>query len=157
MKRMVDIKVVLDSQCPDPKVTIRARERNEQVVHIIEAIETVSENDYPVIPGFDEGSAVLLSQRDIIRVYTDGRKIVLQTQEHVYTTNKTLAQLEELLNPGRFVRISKSEIANLYMVRRFDFNNAGTIGITYENGDVSWVARSRVKQIKELLKKDLPY
>ena len=58
----------------------------------------------------------------------------------------------ELMNPKRFLRISRSEIVNMYKVDRFDINIAGTIGIEFENGQKSWAARSRVKAIKEMIK-----
>ena len=77
---------------------------------------------------------------------------MIQTSDGLYTCGRTLSDLEGMLNPERFVRISQSEITNLYKVSAFDFDRAGTIGITYENGEISWVSRSRVRQIKSILK-----
>jgi DNA-binding LytR/AlgR family response regulator len=59
-----------------------------------------------------------------------------------------------MLNPDRFLRISQSEIINLYKARCFKFDRAGTINIELENGDVTWVSRSRVKAIKNLIKNE---
>ncbi len=152
MTHMVDIDVILDEKYTDPKVTIYTKNRNSQVESIIEAIEKASENEFPMIPASDGRNTALLSQRDIIRVYTQGRKIMIRTTDKEYTANRTLSGIEELLNPDRFLRISQSEIINLYKVKCFDINTAGTIGIEFENGDRSWAARSRVKAIKDLLR-----
>lgn len=152
MKTMVDIEVVLDESCTEPQVTIRTREKTEQVENIICAIERVSENDFPMIPAYLDNKLEFVSQRDIIRAYTEGRKVLLQTVENIYTVRKTLFGLKEDLNNKRFLRISRSEIINLYKVKGFDVNLLGTIGVEFEDGTRSWVSRSRVKAVKEMLK-----
>ena len=155
MRKMVDVEVILDGSRTDPKVTIYTKEKNARVDSIIDAVEKAAESDYPMIPGIDAERIELLSQRDIIRVFTEGRKIFLQTEGKVYIVNRTLASLEEVLNKDRFLRISQSEIINLYKVKCFDINTAGTIGIIFENGERTWAARSRVKAIKDMIKKSI--
>ena len=152
MRNMVDIDVVLDEKYVDPKVTIQTKEKTEQVENIIYAIENVSGSDFPVIPAYVGEKIELISQRDIFRAYTQGRRVMIQTGDETYTIKKSLSSLEEDLNPKRFLRISRSEIVNMYKVDRFDINIAGTIGIEFENGQKSWAARSRVKAIKDMIK-----
>ncbi len=154
MKDMVEIEVVLDDRYTDPLVTIRTRSNTQQVENIICAIEDASHSDYPQIAVVKDDVVMFVSQRDIVRVHTEGRKTVIQTEEDVYTVKRTLAGLEDVLNPTRFIRISQSEIINLYRVRSFDFNLAGTIGVEFDCGIKSWVSRSRVKQIKTILKQN---
>ena len=155
MKDMVEIEVVLDERYADPYVTIRTRSNTQQVENIICAVEDASHNDFPQIAATKDETVVLVSQRDIIRVHTEGRRIVIQTADEKYTVKRTLAGLEDVLNPARFMRISQSEIINLYKVKNFDFNLAGTIGVEFDCGIKSWVSRSRVKQIKALLKQNI--
>ena len=154
MKDMVEIEVVLDERYTDPLVTIRTRSNTQQVENIICAIEDASHSDYPQIAVVKDDVVRFVSQRDIVRVHTEGRKTVIQTEEDVYTVKRTLAGLEDVLNPTRFIRISQSEIINLYRVRSFDFNLAGTIGVEFDCGIKSWASRSRVKQIKTILKQN---
>ncbi len=151
MKNMVDIDVVIDEAFVDPQVTIRTREKNEQVENIIYAIENASENDFPMVPAYSDERIELLSQRDILRAFTQGRKVMVQTDDGIFSVKKSLSSLEEILNPGRFLRISQSEIINLYKVKCFDINMAGTIGVIFDNGTKSWAARSRVKAVKDFL------
>ena len=155
MKDMVEIEVVLDERYIDPFVTIRTRSNTQEVENIICAIEDASHSDFPQIAASKDEAVVFVSQRDIVRVHTEGRRIVIQTEDEVYTVKRTLAGLEDVLNPARFVRISQSEIINLYKVKSFDFNLAGTIGVEFDCGIKSWVSRSRVKQIKALLKQSI--
>ena len=154
MKDMVEIEVVLDERYVDPFVTIKTRSNTQQVENIICAIEDASQSDFPQIAAEKDDAVVFVSQRDIVRVHTEGRKIVIQTEDEIYTVKRTLAGLEDVLNPARFLRISQSEIINLYKVKSFDFNLAGTIGVEFDCGIKSWVSRSRVKQIKALLKQN---
>ena len=153
MKSMVDIEVVIDENYANPEVSIRTKARTTQVENIIMAIENVSENDFPMIPANIGNKIELISQRDIVRVFTEGRKISIQTDDETFSTNKTLSNIEDMLNPERFLRISQSEIINLYKVKQFDIDIAGTIGIEFDNGTKSWASRSRVKAIKEMLRK----
>lgn len=152
MNNMVDIEVVIDEDYPDPKVTIRAKEKNTQVENIIYAIENVSENDFPQIPAAGDDGLILLSQRDIIRAFTDNRRILIQTDEGIFMYRRSLSALEEALNPGRFIRISQSEIINIYKVKRFDINIAGTIGVEFDNGEKSWASRSCVRSLKKIIR-----
>ena len=152
MRSMVDIDIILDEKYADPKVTIQTKERTQQVENIVGAIEDVSENAYPFIIGYVDDIMHLVSQRDIIRVYTQDRKVIVHTLDKSYISRKPLSRVEETLNPNRFIRISQSEIINLHKVKSFDINMAGTIGVEFDDGTKSWVARSRVKSIKNFLK-----
>jgi len=151
MRNMVDIDVVIDARYTDPKVTIQAKEKSKQVESIIYAIENASENDFPLITAVNGDGLEFISQRDIVRAYTLGRKVMIETEDITYTVRKSLSRLEEDLNPSRFIRISQSEIINIYKVKCFDINIAGTIGVEFENGTKSWASRSCVKAIKELI------
>ena len=153
MRNMVDIELVPDEKFIEPKITIRTKERSEQIENIIHAIENAANNAFPAIPAHsDEERLELLSQRDVIRAYTQGRKVLVQTESGIYSIRRSLSALEEDLDPVRFLRISQSEIINLNKAKCFDINTAGTIGIEFYNGAKSWASRSRVKAIKELLK-----
>ena len=152
MRSMVDIEVVIDDNYVNPEVSIKTKARTSQVENIIMAIENVSENDFPMIPANVGNKIELISQRDIVRVFTEGRKISIQTDDVTFSTNKTLSNIEDMLNPERFLRISQSEIINLYKVKQFDIDIAGTIGIEFDNGTKSWASRSRVRVIKDKLR-----
>lgn len=153
MKNMIDIDVVLDEDYTDPKVTIQTKAKTEQVARIIEAIDEASDSSFPVVMGYRGDELVMVSQRDIVRVYITNRRILIQTDKELLVSKKSLTALEEILNAERFLRISQSEIVNLYKVQKFDFTSIGTIGVEFESGNKSWVSRSRVKALRSMLKK----
>lgn len=150
MTGMVDFEVVIDERYPDPKVTIHTKKRTEFVEKIIGAIEGLSAAEYPFIAGHREGEIELISQRDIVRVRTEGRRIVCDTDEASFVVRRTLSAVEEDLDSERFCRISQSEIINLYKVKCFDVNAVGTIIVEFDNGIRSWVARRYIKTIRAI-------
>ena len=62
-----------------------------------------------------------------------------------------LYELEELLSPSRFARISNGEIVNLKAVTALDLSLTGTIQMTLTGGVVTYVSRRYVKKIKQTL------
>ena len=154
MNKIVDIEVILDDRFADPKITIQTKEKSKLVEDIIEAVENISGNDFPNIPGLTGDKVEYISQREIVRVYTSGRKLIIQTDDSAYFSTKTLSNIEAVLNPDRFIRISQSEIVNMRKVKQFEMKLVGTIGLEFENGEKTWVSRSSVKTVKAFLKKN---
>ncbi len=153
MSDLLDIKLVIDKDCPKLNVLITSKERNEDVEGVIAAIQGYANKRIPMIPAYFKDSVVMLPQRQIIRIFIDNRKVVVHTENHSYEVRKNLRELEEMLDSNRFVRISQSEILNLRKVKSFDFSAVGTIGVVLENGETTWVARRRVKDVKKALER----
>ena len=151
MSDLVDIKLIIDKEWPKLTVFIKNNERNEDVEGIIAAVQSYSEKKVPMIAAYFKGSLVMLPQRKIIRFFVDNRKVMVQTSERTYETKKPLYEIEEVLDKKRFVRISQSETINIRRVKNFDFSAAGTIGVELENGESTWVARRRMKDVRALL------
>ena len=151
MKNTAEIRIQIDPSCSDPVILIRTARKTQEVDHIVHAIENSLNDEYPLIVCQRDGMTELLSQRDIIRVYVEARKVRICTENEVYESNKTLSFLEQLLNPDRFIRISRFEIANIRKITSFDFSTAGTVYIRFENGSVTWAARRCVRSIQQAL------
>lgn len=151
MKNTIDIDVQIDPACADPKVIIRTSGMTPAIDSLIQAIENASESAYPMVTAYAGDALVLLSQREIVRVYAESRKTVVCTERGGFVARRTLAEMASALNSGRFVRISRSEIINLYKVSRFDFSLSGTIHVHFDDGSSTWVARRYVRAIQEKL------
>ena len=153
MSELLDVKLIIEEGWPKLTVYIKNSVRNDDVEALIAAIQAFSDRKMPMIPAYFRDSLVMLPQRNIVRLYISNRKVMIETTERTYEVRKTLKDLEEVLDVERFVRISQSETINLRKVKNFDFSATGTIGVELENGQSTFVARRRIKDVKEALAK----
>ncbi len=153
MKNPVEIRIEIDPQCHDPVILIRTDQKTQRVEDIVHAIETCADSSSPLIAGYQGSEMELLSQRDIIRVYVEARKVRIRTGDGIYDSRKTLSWLESVLDPERFIRISRFEIVNIRRIARFDFSVAGTVHVVFDDGSVTWVARRHVRAIQLALRR----
>ena len=151
MKNPVEIKIEIDPQCHDPVILIRTDQKTQRVEDIVHAIETCTDSSRPLIAGYKGREMELLSQRDIIRVYVEARKVRIRTGDGLYDSKKTLSWLETVLSAECFVRISRFEIVNIRRIARFDFSIAGTVNIVFDDGSFTWAARRYVRTIQQML------
>ena len=151
MKSAIDIEIQIDPACADPKVIIRTNRVTPEIDSIVHAIERSMDSDYPMVTAYAGGAMVPLSQREIVRVYVENRKLVLRTDRGRFVARGTLSEMEQALNRRRFLRISRSEIINLSKVSQFDFGLSGTIRVRFDDGSETWVARRYVRAIQETL------
>lgn len=151
MKNAIDIDIQIDAGCTEPRVIIRTDRMTHEIEDIVSAIENCGYSRYAMVTAYDGNAMVLLSQREIVRVYNESRKLVVQTERGSYTARRTLAEMEQALNGERFLRISRSEIINLHKVASFDFSLSGTIHVHFDDGTSTWVARRYVRAIQEAL------
>jgi DNA-binding LytR/AlgR family response regulator len=152
MQNVIDIRVETDSNITLPQVIIKTDSQSELTEKIVYAIERCIENEYPKVTAVNENTMVLLNQWDIIRIFTQNRKLSICSQNGTYESRLALSGLEEILNRDDFIRISRFEIINLRKVSGFDLSVSGTIKVLFENGTETWVARRYVKAIQEKLK-----
>ena len=151
MKNHFDIEVITGEEYTEPKITIYTREKTPQIENIIAAIENYSD-DSSIIYGKRDGVVTVISQTAILRARTEGRKVVVDTDNGTYTVKYSLSSLEEKLDSERFFRISQSEVINLFRVKHFDVSAAGTVLVEFDNGDTTYVARRFVKALKDRMK-----
>ncbi len=151
MKNAIDIDIQIDPACSDPKVIIRTDRMTPEIDDIVHAIENSTDSAYPMVTAYAGDTMVLLSQREIIRVYVESRKLIVWTDRGGFVARGTLAEMEQTLNRHRFLRISRSEIINLSKVSNFDFSLSGTIQVNFDDGSGTWVARRYVRAIQETL------
>ncbi len=147
-----NIRIEIDPKCKDPEVIIKTDRQSGLVDMIIEAIENCLDETGSQIAVSKGNKVALLNKSEIVRVYTENRKLTVCTQADTYESRLSLTELEEILGEDAFIRISRFEIINLNKVTGFDMTVAGTIKVVFEDGTETWVARRYVKDIREKLK-----
>ncbi len=151
MQNRMSIRIEIDESLKEPEVVIRTGKDSAFTERIVAAIERCDEEDRSKVTVYKDNVMSLLSQKDIIRVYTEQRKLVVSTAGDKYESKSTLKDLEAMLDPKMFVRISRFEIVNLNKVTGFDFSVAGMIKVLFDDGSSTWVARRYVRAIEQKL------
>lgn len=144
----MQIEIQIDEAQKEPKLIIRTDRMTEEIAALMKRLS----GEIPRgIAGFRDGTAVLLDQAELIRVYAAGGKVYAVTDRGEYLVRLRLYELEERLDKRAFVRISNSEIIHLKRVRSFDLSFAGTICVSLDNGTAAYVSRRYVARIKQTL------
>lgn len=162
MSDKISIRVETDPSFNGTEIIIRSQQKTALVERIINAVECCEQSDYPPISAYKvnnpkdgspkESTLFLLEQYQIIRAYTETRKIIICTESGRYEIRQSLRDLEKLLDRNQFTRISRFEIINLHKVSGFDFSKTGTIRVLFGDGSDTWVARRYVQSIQQALK-----
>lgn len=144
----MEVEIRIDPAQQEPKLIIYAAEESPQLRELAAQLAGLSLGPVQV---WEEERSFFLPQSEFLRFYTEGKGVCAQTSEKIYAVRLRLYELEQHLDPLRFVRISNSEIVNLDRVTAIDLSYTGTIRMTLDGGVTSFVSRRYVKKIKEVL------
>ena len=142
------VEIRINSQLQEPKLIICAPENTPELQELARQLAGISLGPIRV---WEDDRSFLIPQSDFLRFYTEGKGICAQTVSKTYSVRLRLYELEEQLDPIRFVRISNSEIVNLDRVTAIDLSYTGTIRMTLDNTVTRYVSRRYVKKIKDVL------
>ena len=131
------------------EVLIRAPEENAQVGAIRKRLSDFAQETLIL---YDRNeNRKLIPTDDIVSVSVNGKVIEVVTESGSYTARQALRSLENVLDPYRFVRISRYEIVNLSKVVSFDFTLAGTLRLELVGGMETWASRRCIPLIRKRL------
>lgn len=103
------------------------------------------------------GETVYVDFAEVLFVESFGHDIYVHTRGGTHVTRTTLAEMEKLLPPARFCRISQSVIVNLGAVVRRSAYLAGRCFLTLENGQQVTVTRSYFSLFKGAIRSWIRY
>jgi len=143
------VRARIDKNLDAPEIQVCNHELNQQVKQLVEDISAfVNEG----IAGTDfRGEKIMLPTRDILRIYTENQRVMVQDANGVYSIQEKLYELENRLDEEQFFRISKSEIVNLKKIRRLDMSITGTIKVILTDGTETYTSRRNVTKLKQIL------
>jgi len=93
----------------------------------------------------------IIALREIIRLEIEDKLVFACTATERLLVEKTIGELETLLAPAGFLRISRSELVNLETVRELIPWFSGTWRVKLANGEERDVSRERARQLKEAM------
>jgi two-component system LytT family response regulator len=94
---------------------------------------------------------VIVPVRDIIRIEIEDKLVFAVTANDRMLIEKTISELEAMLEPAGFLRISRGELVNLETVKELLPWFSGTWRVKLANGEERDVSRDRAKQLREAM------
>ena len=143
------VRARIDNSFEMPEIQVCNKELTTQVQQLVEDI-SVFVNEGIAVTDF-RGEKIMLPTRDILRIYTENQRVMVQDVKGIYSTQEKLYELEERLDEGQFFRISKSEIVNLKKINRLDLSITGTIKVILSDGTETYTSRRNVTKLKQIL------
>ena len=133
------------------EVRVRAAAEDEEVAQLLERIRARETERMTVMD--ETGAFQIIDVSGIISISVEGKQAKVVTESGRYTVRQALQTLEERLETGRFVRISRYEIVNLDKVLKYDFTLGGTLRLELSNGTETWASRRNIPSIRKKLTK----
>lgn len=101
----------------------------------------------------DDWGEVPIETHQVIWFEKDGRKYFAQTRKNRLRTRETLSELENRLNPDKFVRINRSVIVNVRHILNYSYweNEKYILRLNDEKQTEFVMSRDRLKKIKTQL------
>ncbi|WP_342599221.1 LytTR family DNA-binding domain-containing protein [Psychrobacillus sp. FSL H8-0483] len=139
----------IDSDFKETKVKIETPELSDSVQEILDFIKG---HETQFLVGKVGEMQHILKPGEIHYFHTENEGVVAITTSGSYKLKEKLYELEEMLPSNKFIRLSKSVIANLHELSRFEASFNGTLCVYFKSGAKEYVSRTYVNAIKEALK-----
>ncbi|KAB2336227.1 LytTR family transcriptional regulator [Cytobacillus depressus] len=139
----------IDKALKETRVTIEGPELDE---NIQELIDFIYEREQQFLIGKKGEMQHILKPDDIHYFHTENDHIIAVTETDSFILKEKLYELEAMLPSKKFIRLSKSVIANLNQLSRFEASFNGTLCVYFKSGKKEYVSRTYVPAIKEALK-----
>ncbi|MCR5743893.1 MAG: LytTR family transcriptional regulator [Lachnospiraceae bacterium] len=147
----MEIKACIDEKYREMELHVCSDSMSQDVKNVMAELHDTY--DYTLVATDVRGDRHVLRPADVVYFAASAQKVTAGTFDETFTVQEKLYELEDKLPPNRFVRISKSEIVGIRMIKSMDLSVTGTIRITMKNGYETYVSRRNVARIKDMLLK----
>ncbi len=131
----------------EPEVTITYREMSANIKRVADFVRSVDET----ILCRKENEEYAIPLCDIYYAESVDKKTFIYCERDVYQSNFRIYELEEMLKEAGFVRVSKSTILNIEVLKGVKTLVNSKLEAMLSNGESVCVTRKYLKDIKEAL------
>ena len=146
--KKINVRFERDKTTDDIDVVIRAAEKDDQILSLIEKLSTRESVKLTLLDR--NNCSCVIDEKEIVLVTADGKNVRVTATGGIYCAKQSLQSIEELLS-RKFLRVSRFELINLSMVRKYDFTIGGTLRIEFSNGMETWASRRYIPLIRQRL------
>ena len=107
----------------------------------------------PADEDMDDGEEILLDPKEVYYLDHIDRKLFAYTRNGVFRIMNTLAACEEMLWNYGFVRVSKSNLINIYKISQLKPDLNMKVYALFDNGERICINRSYKKSFNEYLRR----
>lgn len=124
----------------------------EDILRRLASGEAIDTQKYPDILAIKDGSEVTRVQVDVIQwIDAAGDYMCVHANDGTHIMRRTMKELEEDLDPKKFVRVHRSAIVNISYVSKLVSHVSGEYHLVLENGSELKVSRSHRDRVKEMI------
>ncbi|MCR5502773.1 MAG: LytTR family transcriptional regulator DNA-binding domain-containing protein [Lachnospiraceae bacterium] len=144
-----------DKNLREEKVDIHYTAMRPMIRQLIDTVrsERPSLSGRPADEDVDDGEEIILDTAEIYYLDHVDRKLFAYTKDGVFRIAGTLSDCEEMLWNYGFVRVSKSNLINIYKVKQLKPDVNMKVYASFDNGERICVNRSYNKSFREYLQK----
>ena len=143
----VKISMQIDDAYEDTEILIRSPKLTPELEQILAALHLLEQK----ITVTNGGETAFLDAAEIVYAESVDRKTFVYTQSACHETKLRLYELEELLAPCGFLRISKSCLVQVRMIRSLRTELDRRLRLTLETGEQIIVSRQYADALKQHL------
>lgn len=125
----------------------------EDILRKLASGESITTNNYPDILAIKDGSEVTrVALSDIQWIDAAGDYMCVHATDQTHIMRRTMKELENDLDPKKFVRAHRSAIVNIKFVQKMVSHISGEYHLILNNGTELKVSRSHRDRVKEMIK-----
>lgn len=125
----------------------------EDILRKLASGESITTNPYPDILAIKDGSEVTrVAVNDIQWIDAAGDYMCVHATDQTHIMRRTMKELENDLDPKKFVRAHRSAIVNIKFVQKMVSHISGEYHLILNNGTELKVSRSHRDRVKEMIK-----
>ena len=144
-----------DKNLKEEKIDIHFTNMRPVIKQLIDTVksERPTLSGRPADEDMDDGEEIILDAKEIYYLDYVDRKLFAYTKDGVFRIMNTLANCEEMLWNYGFVRVSKSNLVNIYKIKQLKPDANMKVYASFDNGDRICINRSYNKSFKEYLQR----
>ena len=144
-----------DKKTTDEHVDVYYSNMRPVIKQIIDTVnsERPTLSGRPADEDLDDGEEIILDPKEIYYLDHIDRKLFAYTSDGVYRLMNTLAVCEDMLWNYGFVRVSKSNLINIYKIKQLKPDVNMKVYASFDNGERICINRSYKKSFNDYLQK----
>ena len=144
----MDVKISKIPEAETELVDIRCHEETESVREIADFVRSRQ----GMLSGTLEGRQYSVAVSEIMYIESVDNRTFIYTESKVYESKQRIYELEDILKPKHFLRISKAALVNLMKISSVKPALGGRFSAVLSNGEEIIISRKYVADLKKTLK-----